>query len=148
MYNILKLFLVLSSASYCILSCLLGSNSIKFNSIQLESNSTKSIIYLALCKLCDDPLCLSNFYFGQSVNSLMSRNNGHRGNFKINNHDKSALSMHVYDKHPENFDKKLLNFDFGVVKSVSPMQLNRVEDSYIFKTEADTKGLNRYKVSS
>jgi hypothetical protein len=110
--------------------------------------ASKYIIYLAICNLCDDPLCLNNFYFGQSINSLMMRNNGHRGNFKINSYDKSALSMHIHDKHPEAFDSKLSSYDFGIVKSVSPIQLNRTEDSYIYKTEADTKGLNRYKVSS
>ena len=110
--------------------------------------ASKYIIYLAICKLCDDPLFLNNFYFGQSINSLMMRNNGHRGNFKLNCYDKSALSMHIYDKHPEAFDSKLSSYDFGIVKSVSPIELNRTEDSYIFKTEADTKGLNRYKVSS
>ena len=56
--------------------------------------------------------------------------------------------MHIFDKHPEHFDKKLLNFNFGVVKSVSPPNLDRAEDYYIYMTEADTKGLNRYKVSS
>ena len=54
--------------------------------------------------------------------------------------------MHIYEKHLSHFEKKLENYDFGIVKHVTPMQLDRVEDSYIFKTEADIKGLNRYKV--
>ena len=51
------------------------------------------------------------------------------------------------DKHPEHFNKKLDNFDFGIVKSVNPMDLNRAEDCLIFITKADTVGLNRYKCS-
>ena len=108
--------------------------------------ASKSIIYLAICKLCNDPLNESNFYFGQSVNSLISRSNGHRANFKLSSYDKSALSMHIYDKHPEAFEKKLLSFDFGVVKCISPALLNRWEDYFIHETVADIKGLNRYKV--
>ena len=59
----------------------------------------------------------------------MMRNNGHRGSFKINNYDKSALSMHIYDKHLEYFDQKLNNYEFGIVKHVTPSRLDRVEDS-------------------
>jgi hypothetical protein len=109
--------------------------------------SSPTVIYIAVCKFCDDPLILTCFYLGQTVNSLMSRCNGHRQCFKLSKMDESALSMHVYDKHPEYFQDKLLCFDFGVVKHVNPIQLDRVEDYYIFMTEADTKGLNRYKVT-
>ena len=77
----------------------------------------------------------------------MSRCNGHRDKFKLNKYDQSALSLHIYEKHVEYFGEKLNNFDFGIVKRVSPMQLDRVEDNYIFRTEADIKGLNRYKVT-
>ena len=57
------------------------------------------------------------------------------------------MSMHIMDKHPEHFSEKLNNFNFGVVRVVSPMQLDRAEDCYIYITEADSLGLNRYKVS-
>ena len=111
-----------------------------------QNCSKKSVVYLGICKNCNNPQHSNDFYFGQSVNSLMTRNNGHRGNFKLSAYDKSALSMHTYDKHIECFDKQLDNFDFGVVKHVAPGRLNRVEDFYIYSTDADTKGLNRYKV--
>ena len=109
--------------------------------------ATKTVIYLAICRLCEDILNLSNFYFGQTVNSLMGRNNGHRDKFSLNKYDKSALSMHIYEKHIDNFGDKLKNYDFGVVKHVSAVKLDRTEDFYIYITQADTKGLNRYKVS-
>ena len=109
--------------------------------------SSESIIYLAICKLCDDPQIKSNFYFGQTINTLMTRCNGHRQGFKMTNVDHSALSMHIMDKHPNNFGEKLYNFDFGVVKEVDPLKLDRCEDYYVFRTEADIRGLNRYKVA-
>ena len=106
-------------------------------------------MYLALCRLCKDQHSLNNenFYFGQTVNSLMSRCNGHRDKFKLDRFDQSALSMYIMDKHPQSFGDKLNNFDFGVVKAVSPLQLDRAEDCLIYVTKADTVGLNRYKVS-
>ena len=55
--------------------------------------------------------------------------------------------MHIYEKHLEHFQDKLNCFDFGVVAQISPMNLNRREDYYIYKTDADTKGLNRYGVT-
>ena len=42
---------------------------------------------------------------------------------------------------------ELNNFDFGIVKSVRPVQLDRVEDFYIYSTRADFVGLNRDKVA-
>ena len=110
--------------------------------------ASEEIIYLAKCKVCDDSESKSNFYFGQSVKSLMKRCNGHRSSFKLSKKDESALSMHVYDKHPEQFGDKLSNFNFGIVEQVPPAKLNRVEDFYIFITKADTCALNRYKVTN
>ena len=77
----------------------------------------------------------------------MSRNNGHRDKFSLNKYDKSALSMHIHEKHIEHFGDKLNNFKFGVVKHINADKLDRVEDYYIYITQADTTGLNRYKVS-
>ncbi len=102
--------------------------------------SSESVVYLATCVHCKD------FYFGQTVNTLMSRCNGHREKFKVAKVDQSALLHHTYEKHLETFEQKLENFKFGVVKQVCPSQLDRVEDYYIFSTKADTQGLNRYQV--
>ena len=65
----------------------------------------------------------------------------------MDRYDKSALSHHTFEKHFYRFKDKLLNYDIGIVQSVSPHALNKTEDYYIFETEADTKGLNRYKVA-
>jgi hypothetical protein len=97
---------------------------------------------VALCRYCEK----GNFYFGQSENSLQERNRGHRFAFKISEYEKSALSLHTYECHVEKFEDKLLNFNFGIVKHVSPGLLDKWEDFYIWKTDADIKGLNRYKV--
>ena len=106
---------------------------------------TEFIVYLYLCRHCDNP-CRDGFYFGQSVNCLRERNNGHRACFNEELYKKSALSYHIWDKHKEHFDHKLSNFRVGIVKSTSPEGLDRAEDFYVVATKADTMGLNRYKV--
>ena len=102
--------------------------------------ASESVIYLALCKLCAYPTNTRNFYFGQTVQSLMKRSNGHREKFKLGKQELSALSAHVYnDKHPEAFGERLNrhSYEFGVVSQVNPRQLNnRKEDYYIYKTAA------------
>ena len=46
--------------------------------------ATPIVIYVAICKHCDDPQTLN---FGQTINSTMNRCNGHRDCFKFNNVD-------------------------------------------------------------
>ena len=103
------------------------------------------IIYLYLCNHCDDP-CKDGFYFGQTVNSMRERANGHRACFNKDSYMKSALAFHIWDKHREHFQHKMNNFRGGVIKSVSPANLDRAEDYFVYATRADTMGLNRYKV--
>ena len=73
--------------------------------------------------------------------------NGHRACFKTTDFTKSALSNHIYNDHLEKFENKLKSFKFGIIKKVSPFRLDITEDFYIYTTNADTIGLNRYKVS-
>ena len=61
----------------------------------------------------------------------MSRCNGHREKFKTGK-GQSVLSLHIMEKHPENFWDKLNNYQFGVIKTVLPRKLGRVEDCYIY----------------
>ena len=105
------------------------------------------IIYLYLCRHCDNP-CRDGFYFGQSINCMRERANGHRACFNERLYKKSALSYHIWDKHREHFHYELDNFKAGIVKSVSPQELDRAEDFYVVATQADTMGLNRYKVQA
>ena len=107
-----------------------------------QTCSTEYVIYLATCKLCGHDKRIDNFYFGQTINSTMCHCNSHRDKFKINNYEKSALSLHIMDEHSDNFENKLNNFDFGVVEHVSPEHLNRREGYYIYETGADKYGLN------
>ena len=111
------------------------------------SCASESVIYVAICRLCREILMknIDNFYIGKTLNALMCRCNGHRDKFKLDRYEKSALSLHIMDKHPEYFGDKLLNFEFGVIKSVNPLELHRAEDCLIHITKADTVGLNRYK---
>ena len=104
---------------------------------------SENVIYLFLCKLCPDN---KQFYFGQTINSVQDRSNGHRSHFDDGTYKKSALAFHMWDAHRDQFGKKLNNFTVGVVRSTLPKMLDRAEDFYVSKTDADVVGMNRYKV--
>ena len=105
--------------------------------------SSEHIVYLFICKLCPKN---RSFYVGQSVNSCRKRTGGHRAKFNYDTYSKSALSCHMFKDYPEQFDNKLLNYDLGVIKSTSPINLDRCEDYYLELTKAHLS-LNRYKVT-
>ena len=46
--------------------------------------ATPIVIYVAICKHCDEPQTLTNFHFGKTINSTMNRCNGQRDCFKLN----------------------------------------------------------------
>ena len=104
-----------------------------------------NVIYMGKCKTCNTTV---QCYFGQTCNALRMRFNGHQSCFKTKNlsYVKSALSMHVHNEHLDKFVDKLHNFEFGIIKQVKPMALDRAEDFYIWKTNSDIVGLNRHKV--
>ena len=101
------------------------------------------VIYLYICKLCPNNM---SFYVGQSINTCRGRANGHRGDFNLKSYAKSALSMHMFTDHPQNFDHKLQNYDLGIIESTSALNLDRKEDFYLELTKAHLS-LNRYKVT-
>ena len=88
-----------------------------------------------------------NFYVGQSVNTARARSNGHRSSFNSKDYKQSALSHHVFIDHPDKMEEKLKNIRLGVIKCTTPMNLDRLEDFYVIKTDAELS-LNRYKVVS
>ena len=104
---------------------------------------SENIVYLFMCKLCPKN---RSFYVGQSVQTCRDRTNGHRGNFNLKTYAKSALSCHMFKDHRQNFDRKLQNYDLGIIKSTSPLDLDRCEDHYLELTKAHLS-LNRYKVT-
>ena len=63
------------------------------------------------------------------------------------NYQKSALSYHIYNDHPQHISKKLSNYSMGIIKSVSADNLDRAEDYYVEHYDAKLS-LNRYKVTS
>ena len=100
----------------------------------------KNIIYLWTCKLCTEA------YFGRTTQACHNRTNGHRSCFNLNNEDKwdkSALSMHAKDSHPNNFSLDI--FNVCVIKKVSPQVIRREELKFIDKYKTLSMGLNRYK---
>ena len=120
-----------------------------WKSVNNNKHRYQQVIYVAICKLCKDKFEVNNnFYIGQTVNSFISSCNGHRDKFKPERFDQSALSLHnIMNSHINKFNEKLNNFDFGVVKVVNPMDLDRTEDCLIYISKVDTVGLNRYKCS-
>ena len=101
-------------------------------------------IYIYVCNICVDN---DSFYLGQTTNTCRGRANGHRACFKATRYEKSALSYHIYHDHPQHIFEKLSNYSVGVIKAVSPENLDRAEDYHIEHLNADLS-LNRYKVTS
>ena len=115
--------------------------SIIVNNLKIKLDYTlncksENIIYIAICRHCEN---LSSFYFGQTVTPAHIRFNSHRGCFKFGNfkYKESALSFHCYDVHLGHFENKLKNYKLGIVKQISPRNLNRLENYYIYNTEAE-----------
>ena len=112
--------------------------------------SDKYIIYIAQCTICSK-LATQNLnddtYFGQTVTAMNTRMNNHRAKFVIDSRllfEKSALSMHCYLAHKSEFSMDL--FKLGIVKQARPVDLNRVEESFIQKYRTNISGLNRIAV--
>ena len=105
---------------------------------------TECAIYIYVCNICVDN---DSFYLGQTTNTCRGRANGHRACFKATRYEKSALSYHIYHDHPQHIFEKLSNYSVGVIKAVSPENLDRAEDYHIEHLNADLS-LNRYKVTS
>ena len=105
---------------------------------------TECAIYIYVCNICVDN---DSFYIGQTTNSCRKRANGHRAHFNICSYEKSALSQHIYEDHPQYITRKLSNFSKGIIKSVSAANLDRAEDYHVERYNAELS-LNRYKVIS
>ena len=100
---------------------------------------TKNAIYLWEICICDK----ENDYFGRTIQKTHKRTNGHRKCFFNGEFEKSALSMHAKDKHPDNMS--LENFRISVVKETSPRNIKREEFRMVDKYRTKILGLNRYK---
>ena len=100
--------------------------------------TSEDIIYFAQCITCND------FYFGKSSNELHIRLNVHRQGFKPGKFGKNALSNHIYNDHNDLFGDGMNNFKLGIIDSTVTRNLDRLEDFYIWKTDASIKHLNRY----
>ena len=107
---------------------------------------TDNCIYLAVCKVCREKGFSDNAYVGQTTQPLHRRMNGHRACFVLVEAklEKSALSLHAFQKHPEAFS--LSNFEVTVLCQVGPLALDRQESFFIEKFRTNTRGLNRMVV--
>ena len=103
---------------------------------------TRNVIYLWICKLCRSSDC----YFGRTTQQCHLRTNGHRGCFKDEKWEDSALSMHAREAHNTRFS--LENFHISIVKQISPQSIRREEFKFIEKYRTIQLGLNRYKAKA
>ena len=126
-----------------------GGSVFKINGSELKvpmdyNCKNKYVIYCAQCTLCSEVLDAEDTYFGQTLNKLHIRMNGHRNKFNNEDFQKSALAIHAFERHPENFSLDI--FKFCVFKEVHPLNLNREEFKYIEKFKTNGLGINRCKV--
>lgn len=111
---------------------------------------TRNCVYIAQCKQCDHivedsyHVVTENTYIGQTMQKFHERVNGHRSCFNNEGYKKSALSLHAFDHHRDDFS--LDNYKFAIVKECNPRQLNREEFRFIEKFKTNCLGLNRCKV--
>ena len=139
-------------ASRCLTCAVMGDGGDVYNineqllKVPMNHNCKSSnIIYSAQCTICDTAVAnVENTYFGQTIQKLHQRVNGHRSKFNANDYETSALSVHAHEHHPDNFS--INNFKFAVVKSCNPMRLNREEFKCIEKFRTNCLGINRCKV--
>ena len=110
-----------------------------YNLYQDGSCKTEDIVYVYICKSCDD------FYIGRTMTPLNIRTNGHRIHFTDGTPEKSALSKHFLVDHPEKLRFHTDNYRVGILAHSNPLSLDRIENRFVLETDADTKHLNRYK---
>ena len=111
---------------------------------------SRNVIYLAQCTKCDENAECS--YIGQTAQEFHLRVNGHRSCFALNDQglpdpakaDKSALALHNYKEHYDEFNMN--NFQFLLIDQVRPRNLNRSEAVHINEFRTNVKGLNRKNV--
>ena len=93
-------------------------------------------------------LCTSEHtYVGQTQQPVHKRINGHRACFVADDPptiEKSALALHAAEAHPDVFNIDI--FNFMILDSVNPRQLNRKESVNIDKLRTNVIGLNRMYV--
>ena len=110
---------------------------------------TRHCIYCAQCTICKQIVLTlqedqEDTYFGQTLQKLHQRISGHRNKFNGLDYEKSALSLHAYESHPDHFNIDI--FKFAVIKSCHPLRLNREEFKFIDKFSTNRSGINRCQV--
>ena len=110
-----------------------------YSIFQEGSCKSEDIIYLCICKLCND------FYIGQTITPLNIRMNGHRAHFRDGHPELSALSQHIAKDHAQMMHEHTNNYNIGILIKSNPLSLTRLEDRFIRDTLADSNHLNKYK---
>ena len=112
---------------------------------------THNCIYCAQCTICNQIVLAlhtdsdkEDTYFGQTLQKMHLRINGHRSKFNMLDYEKSALALHAYEHHPDQFTIDI--FKFAIMKSCHPLRLNREEFRFIEKFNTNCSGINRCKV--
>ena len=75
----------------------------------------------------------NDVYFGITMNEEHTRMAGHCSNFIVDDHAKSALSMHVYSDHPELVGpSEGYNYNVIILKQSNAINLRHNELYYIW----------------
>eukprot|EP00116_Pleurobrachia_bachei_P000624 sb/3460886/ len=107
---------------------------------------SKNIIYIAQCTICSrgSGNRKEDSYIGQTMQEAHKRMNGHRSKFTEAGHQGSALAQHGGEAHRDQFS--LDYFKLGLIKTVSPLALDRHENKLIDRLRTKLFGLNRINV--
>ena len=112
-------------------------------SVKLAQNvscKTENVIYFAQCKKCNK----ENSYVGKTTQEFHHRVTEHRSKLTKDAFQKSALSMHSFEKH--SLEHSIDSFEFSILKRTPAMNLHREEFRYIEQLRTKTFGLNRMNV--
>ena len=104
--------------------------------------------YIAQCQICSRVAGAEDKYFGQTLTPFHTCINGHRSKFCIDRklYEKSALSMHCFNKHREDFYLKL--FKVGIVKKAQPTASDREEARFCVKFKTNVWGLDKMEIKT
>ena len=109
--------------------------SVNGQELQLDVTLTckdRHIICIAQCQRCNRDDGREDTFFGQTLTQFHTRLNGHRHNLVIDEraiYEHSALSMHCYTKHRDNFCFDC--FKFRIAKKTKPTLLDMEEATVV-----------------
>ena len=121
-------------------------NNKKVNILENVNCKVSNVVYLAVCKLCNQAGLEDKAYVGQTTQALHKRMNTHRSCFKESDtkRARSALALHSRKVHKDKCG--MIDFLIIVLQQVEPLLLDKREQFFINRFRTNTIGLNRMMV--